>query len=113
MVTPPPASPFQALLVRVGQARFLMPLARVERLYPMVHLPPGPPRVHLNGETLSVVDPRPAWGQAPTEPAAAQRLMVLRAPTREVWWVDEVGPILDVERPGPAVIGGQVVNVLW
>ncbi len=103
-----------ALLLRVGAARFLLPIRRVERLYPMVALPPGQgPQVHLRGETLPVVDPRPLWGQPPVLPGAAQRLVVLRAPVREVWWVDEAGPILPVTRDEAAVLSGQVVQVLW
>ncbi|MDK2012140.1 MULTISPECIES: chemotaxis protein CheW [unclassified Deinococcus] len=113
-MTPRAASPaHQALLLRVGQARFLLPLDRVERLYPMVHLPPGPPRVHLRGETLPVVDPRPGWGQPPAPPDASQRLVVVRTPEREAWWVDEAGPILPVTPDRPAVLDGQVVSVLW
>ena len=103
----------QALPLRVGEARFLLPLDRVERLYPMVHLPPGPPRVHLRGETLTVHDPRATWGQPPGMPHASQRLVLVRSPEREAWWVDEAGPIVDVTPDGPAVLDGQVVSVLW
>ncbi|AWT37455.1 hypothetical protein DM785_17250 (plasmid) [Deinococcus actinosclerus] len=113
-MTTPAASPAHpALLLRVGQARFFLPLDRVERLYPMVHVPPGPPRVHLRGETLPVLDPRAQWGQPPVAPDASQRLVIVRSPEREAWWVDEAGPIMPVEPGRPAILDGQVVSVLW
>ena len=110
------AQPVPALLCRAGRARFYLPLAQVERVYPMVHLPAARAgaQVHLRGETLDVQDTRPWWEQPPAEPDPAQRLIVVIRPRREAWWVDEVGPVADVTEGAPhALLDGQVVPVVW
>ncbi|GGJ76075.1 chemotaxis protein CheW [Deinococcus aquiradiocola] len=106
-----------ALLCRVGEARFLLPLGRVERVYPMV-LPSrdahGGWQVHLRGETLPLLDVRDRWRERAVTPAPSQRMVVLHAPRREAWWVDDVEGLQTLTgRADSAVHAGQVLPVLW
>lgn len=83
------------LVARIGDRAYAVPLAAVERTLPMAALLPLPevPQgvvgvLDLHGTILPVVDPRPRLG-SPTPPYhPGQRLVVIRAGTRFLLWVD-------------------------
>jgi chemotaxis signal transduction protein len=101
----PTSSAPDSLLVltgHVGNLRIAMPVAALERVLPMAMLTPLPEMppvivgmLNLHGAGLLVVNPRPLLG-LPTPPFRPdQRLIVLRADTRFVLWVDSVERIVD------------------
>ncbi len=93
----------ELLLCRVEDYLFALPTASVDRVLRMAALTPwvdGPPGVagtlNLHGSRLVVVDPRNQLG-LPAAPARLdQRLVVLRADSRFVLWVDEVDRVVGV-----------------
>ena len=123
------------LIGRLGQQRVALPVFAVERVLPMValtKLPELPGTVagvlNLHGTILPVVDPRPQFG-LPTPPfLPSQRLVVLRAHTRFVLWLDSVDQIVtnEIQRVNTATpdaspmrapllttVDGETMPVLW
>jgi purine-binding chemotaxis protein CheW len=85
------------VIVVLGGLRFALNAEAVERIVRMAALVPLPhaPRhvagmLNLQGRALLVVDPRRALRVALARPSAAQQLIVLRARSRYVLWVDGV-----------------------
>ena len=108
------------LIARIGERPYAVPVSAVERTLPMaavMPLPDAPPNVvgvlNLHGAILPVVDPRPRLGY-PTPPLHPdQRLVVIRAGTRYLLWMDGVeritsAPVHTVEsiagRGAPALV---------
>jgi purine-binding chemotaxis protein CheW len=100
----PRSSTSDSILVltgHVGNLTIAVPVAALERVLPMAMLTPlpeMPPAIvgmlNLHGAGLLVVNPRPLLG-LPTPPyLPEQRLIVLRASTRFVLWVDTVERIV-------------------
>jgi len=85
------------LIGKIGDHPYAVPVSAVERTLPMaalLRLPETPQDVvgvlNLHGAVLSVVDPRPRLGQRTPPFHPDQRLVVLRAGTRYLLWIDEV-----------------------
>jgi purine-binding chemotaxis protein CheW len=122
------------LVGHVGEQAFALPAASVERVVRMAALTPLPDApagivgmLNLGGTALPVVDPRHRLGRPSPEVHPDQRLIVLRARTRYLLWVDEVERIVsvqprdldavqsDAEQPlAPSVVrlDGEVIPVL-
>ena len=85
------------MIGKIGDHPYAVPVSAVERTLPMaalLRLPEVPQDVvgvlNLYGAVLAVVDPRPRLGH-PTPPFHAdQRLVVLRAGTRYLLWIDGI-----------------------
>jgi purine-binding chemotaxis protein CheW len=99
--TPETTAALRFIVVGVGRVRFAMEAAPVERIVRMAALVPLPraPRhvagmLNLQGTALLVVDPRPALAIARAHPTTDQQLIVLRARSRFVLWVDRVEDIV-------------------
>jgi chemotaxis signal transduction protein len=122
------------VIASLGPRRFALEAEVVQRIVRMAALVPllRPTRhvvgmLNLHGTVLLVVDPRRALGIAPARPSAAQQLIVLRARSRYVLWVDRVDEIVivapaevdAVAASGPRALssgvlhhGGELVPVL-
>jgi purine-binding chemotaxis protein CheW len=90
-----------ALLVRLGDQRYGLPLSAVERVLPMAAVLALPESrdgllgmLNLHGAVLPVVDPRVRLGMATPQVAADQRLILLRGEARFLVWVDEVHDVV-------------------
>jgi chemotaxis signal transduction protein len=104
--SPDMAGALRFLIASLGPRRFAVEAEAVERVVRMAALVSLPrPRRHvvgmlnLHGAALLVVDPRRALGIAPARPSAAQQLIVLRARSRYVLWMDRVDEIV-IAAPG-------------
>jgi purine-binding chemotaxis protein CheW len=89
------------LLVRLGEQQYGLPIASVERVLPMAYVIPLPDSgkgllgmLNLHGQVLPVIDPRPHLGLSNPTPAAAHRLVLLKANTRFLLWVDNVEEVV-------------------
>jgi purine-binding chemotaxis protein CheW len=92
---------FAMLLIRLGDRQFGLPLESVERIMPMAHVLSLPDSsdgllgmLNIHGQVLPVVDPHPRLGLPTPTMAAAQRLVLLRASTPFLLWVDEVEEVI-------------------
>jgi chemotaxis signal transduction protein len=95
----PPAGllALQFVIASLGARRFALEAEAVERIVRMAALVPLPRArghvvgmLNLHGTALLVVDPRRPLRIALARPSAAQQLIVLRARSRYVLWVDRV-----------------------
>jgi purine-binding chemotaxis protein CheW len=111
-----------ALLVRLGDRSFGLPLEAVERVLPMATVLPLPDAgdsllgvLNLHGEVLPVIDAHVRVGVAKPSVAAEHRLILLRGTTRFLMWVDEVNEVVvlgpeacsgvPTQQPSPVVAG--------
>jgi chemotaxis signal transduction protein len=116
---------YRFVIASLGSRRFALPAGAVERIVRMAALTPlpRPPRrvvgvLNLEGTALLVVDPRRVLGIARTRPSAAQQLIVLRARTRFVLWVDRVEDLVfvapadveDLAATRPQALSAQVLR---
>jgi purine-binding chemotaxis protein CheW len=90
-----------ALLIRLGDQRYGVPLSAVERVLPMAAVLVLPESddgllgmLNLHGSVLPVVDPRARLGLVTPGVAAGQRLILLRGATQFLMWVDEVDDVI-------------------
>jgi purine-binding chemotaxis protein CheW len=98
---PTAQKPHAALLVRLGQQRYGLPLASVERVLPMAYVFSLPDTgnglvgvLNLHGRILPVVNPRPRLGLATPSIAAEHRLVLLVGSTPFLLWVDDVEEVV-------------------
>lgn len=101
LTTPETTTILRFVVVSLGRMRFALEAEAVERIVRMAALVPLPraPRhvagmLNLHGSALLVVDPRPAFRVARARPSPGQQLIVLRARSRYVLWVDRVEDIV-------------------
>ncbi len=99
-----------ALLVRVGERRFGLPLTAVERVLPMAAVLPMPDTedgllgmLNLHGAVLPVVDPHTRLAMQKPTVQAEQRLVLVHGTSQFLLWVDAVD---EVVRLDPAAISG-------
>lgn len=99
-----------ALLVRLGDRSFGLPLAAVERVLPMATVLPLPDAgdtvlgvLNLHGDVLPVIDAHTRVGVAKPNLAAEHRLILLRGKTPFLMWVDEVDEVVAL---GPEAYAG-------
>jgi chemotaxis signal transduction protein len=97
------SQPSAALLVRLGEHRFGLPLTAVERVLPMAAVLPLPEAdsswlgvLNLHGSVLPVINPRSRLGLPTPGLTADQRLVVLRGEGAFLMWVDEVEDVVGV-----------------
>lgn len=90
-----------ALLVRLADRRFGLPLGNIDRVLPMAYVLPLPDSgdgligmLNLHGEVLPVIDPRPRLGLPTPKIGTEQRLVLLRANTSFLLWVDDVQEVV-------------------
>jgi len=83
------------LFVRLGEQRYALPCAAVQRILPMAAPTPFPGApagvcgvLAFGGQLLPVIDPRPRLLLATTTPHPQQHLVVVRATTTFLLWVD-------------------------
>jgi purine-binding chemotaxis protein CheW len=92
-----------ALLVRIGQRQFGLPLNVVERVLPMAAVVALPDTnqgmvgvLNVRGAIMPVIDPRPRLG-APTPDAHPEhRLVLVRGTKPFLLWVDEVDEVVSL-----------------
>jgi chemotaxis signal transduction protein len=119
--TPAPAAPPSAvLLVKIGDRQFGLPLEAVERVLPMAFVQSLPDNdegllgmLNLHGAVLPVINPHPCLGLPSPVLTAAHRLVLLRANTSFLLWVDEVHEVVasgqDAVSAVPAQQGSPLV----
>jgi chemotaxis signal transduction protein len=97
------AAPDSALLVRLGERQYGLPLASVERVLPMAFIASLPDSgdglmgvLNLHGDVLPVVDPHPRVGLQSPRVGAEHRLILLRANSAFLIWVDEAEEVVSV-----------------
>jgi len=90
-----------ALLVRLGDRRFGLPLAAVERVLPMARVLPVPETdegllgmLNLHGNVLPVIDIHARLGVARPGITADHRLILLKSVRPFLLWVDEVDEVV-------------------
>jgi chemotaxis signal transduction protein len=122
MIAQPPssnASPADAvLLVQLGERRFGLPLAAVERVLPMAALVQLPDSaqgligvLNLHGDIVPVIDPRPRLGLPTPAIDAEQRLVLIRGNARFLLWVDAIDEVVPSAN-AMSTVPGQQVNPL-
>jgi purine-binding chemotaxis protein CheW len=94
------------LLVRLGERRYALPCAAVQRILPMAAPTPFPGApagvsgvLAFSGQLLPVIDPRPRLLLATSAPHPQQHLVVLHATTTFLLWVDRAETV-EVVAPG-------------
>lgn len=99
-----PTAAAAVLLVRCGERQFALPLANVERVFPMPFIAPLPGAsdglmgmLNLHGEVVPVVDPHPCLGLPSPKVGAEHRLVLVRANGPFLVWVDEVEEVVGVQ----------------
>ncbi|MBV8715802.1 MAG: chemotaxis protein CheW [Chloroflexi bacterium] len=115
-----------ALLVRVGDRRYGLPLAAVERVLPIAAVLPMPDAgehllgmLNLHGSVLPVVDPHARLGLPRPGLASDHRLILLRGKDPFLLWVDEVDEVVgldpatisDVPSAPPNAVAPRVVRL--
>jgi purine-binding chemotaxis protein CheW len=92
-----------ALLVRIGQRQFAVPLNVVERVLPMAAVVALPDAgqgllgmLNLRGAIVPVVDPRPRLGVPTPEAHPEHRLVLVRGMRPFLLWVDEVDEVVSL-----------------
>jgi purine-binding chemotaxis protein CheW len=111
--------PSAVLLVNIGDRLCGLPLGSVERILPMAHLLSLPDDGHgllgmlnLHGEVLPVVDPHPRLGLPSPTVSAEHRLVLLRAKTSFLLWVDDVQDVVAYEKDAVSMVPGQPADPL-
>jgi chemotaxis signal transduction protein len=106
-----------ALLVRLGERQYGLPLASVERVLPMASIATLPDTgdglmgvLNLHGEVLPVMDPHARVGVPSPKVAAEQRLVLLRANTSFLVWVDEVEEVVSVRPEELSAVPAQQMS---
>lgn len=111
-----------ALLVRLGDRSFGLPLAAVERVLPMATVLPLPDAgdsllgvLNLHGDVLPVIDAHARLGVEKPRINADHRLILLRGTCPFLMWVDEVEEVVvlgaeacsgvPTKQPSPVVAG--------
>jgi purine-binding chemotaxis protein CheW len=96
-----------ALLVRLGDRRFGLPLASVERVLPMARVLPLPEAdasllgvLNLRGNVLPVIDAHARLGVARPQLSADHRLVLLNHTSEFLMWVDAVEDVVALDRNG-------------
>jgi purine-binding chemotaxis protein CheW len=89
------------LLVRLGERQYGLPIASVERVLPMAYVIPLPDSgegllgmLNLHGQVLPVLDPRQYLGLPNVSPTAEHRLVLVKANSRYLLWVDDVEEVV-------------------
>lgn len=122
------------LFVRLGDQRYALPCAAVQRVLPMAAPTPFPGApsgvigvLAYGGQLLPVIDPRPRLLLAPTTPHPQQHLVMLCATTTFLLWVDRaetvelaapttliaiVNTVADLLAPQLVRRGGESIPVL-
>jgi purine-binding chemotaxis protein CheW len=111
------ASDSAALLVRLGDRHYGLPLGVVERVFPMAAVVPLPEQsqgligmLNLHGEILPVIDPRPRLGLPTPRMNAEHRLVLVRGGKPFLLWVDDVDEVVGVGREDVANVPAQHVS---
>jgi chemotaxis signal transduction protein len=106
-----------ALLVRLGDRQFGLPLDSVERVLPMAFIAALPDSgdglmgmLNLHGEVLPVVDPHPRIGVPSPKVGAEHRLVLLRANRAFLVWVDEVQEVVGIRPEEISVVPAQQLS---
>jgi chemotaxis signal transduction protein len=101
------------LVVRIGERRFAIPAAGIVRILPMaalIPLPDAPPGIAgvlaFQGAVLLAVDPRPRLGLPRGVPRPDQHLVVIKARTCYLLWVDRAEAIV----PAPVAARASVLD---
>lgn len=103
------SGPQSSLVVtaRIGNRAYALPAAQVEQILPMaalIPLPGAPAGVagllNYRGTVLPVVDPRPVLGLEPASPQPDQHLVLVRAGTRYLLWLDRAEEVIQVPPSG-------------
>src|SRR5579864_4350748 len=101
MILDSPTLDTSALLVRLDERQYGLPLAAVERVLPMAYvlsLPDSDPSLvgvlNLHGNVLPVVDPRPQLGLPSPATKVEQRMVLVRGANPFLLWVDEVNEVV-------------------
>jgi chemotaxis signal transduction protein len=107
----------------VGDRKFALPAASIERVVQMVRFTPVSDRdplvagiLNVRGDTVSVVDPRPRLGIGAAVPRADHHLILMSSEPRFAVWVDRVERVVV---PGPGDVqhlddkhdGGSVLRL--
>lgn len=107
------------LVVRLGDQRYALPCAAVRRILPMAAPTPFPGApsgvigvLAFGGQLLLVIDPRPRLLLATTTPHPQQHLVVLRATTTFLLWVDRAETVEFVAPAALIAIANTAVDVL-
>jgi chemotaxis signal transduction protein len=111
------SQPSAALLVRVGEHRYGLPLTAVERVLPMAAVLPLPEAdssmlgvLNLHGSVLPVVDPRSRLGMPTPDLTTDQRLVLLRGKSAFLMWVDEVEDVVTLSPEALTAASGTLVS---
>ena len=107
-------APTAALLVRLGEHQYGLPLASVERVLPMAAVLPLPGAgdsllgmLNLHGNVLPVVDPHPRLGLPTPRPTAEQRLVLLKGESSYLMWVDDVHEVVGLSADAVSSVPAQ------
>jgi chemotaxis signal transduction protein len=107
------------LLVRLGERQYGLPIACVERVLPMAYVSPLPDggegllgMLNVHGQVLPVLDLRPLLGLPNLAPAAEHRLVLLKATTPFLVWVDNVEEVVDFAPDSLSDVPGQQAGPL-
>lgn len=116
-MTPLNRSDSAALLVRLGDRLYGLPLASVERVLPMASIATLPDSgdglmgvLNLRGEVLPVMDPRARIGVPSPRVGTEQRLVLLRANTSFLLWVDEVEEVVSIRPEEISAVPAQQMS---
>jgi chemotaxis signal transduction protein len=111
--------PGAVLLVQIGDRQCGLPLGAVERVLPMAYLLTLPDDGHgllgmlnLHGEVLPVVDPHPRLGLPSPTITAEHRLVLLRANTSFLLWVDDVQEVVAYGQDAVSIVPGRQADPL-
>jgi chemotaxis signal transduction protein len=106
--------PTAALLVRLGERQYGVPLTAVERVLPMASVLPLPGSdasllgvLNLRGNVLPVVNPHPRLGLPTPAIAAEQRLILVNLQSPFLVWVDEVDEVVEFAANAVSTVPGQ------
>jgi purine-binding chemotaxis protein CheW len=111
--------PRAVLLVKIGDRQYGLPLEAVERVLPMAYLLSVPDNgdgllgmLNFHGEVLPVIDPHPRLGLPRRTLTAEHRLVLLRATTSFLLWVDVVQEVVEHGPDTVSMVPAQQANPL-
>jgi chemotaxis signal transduction protein len=105
------------LLVRLGERRYGLPLASVERVLPMAYILALPDSgdgllgmLNLHGQVLPVIGPHARLGLPAPKLSAAHKLVLLRASVPFLLWVEDVEEVVDNSPDALSSVPAQQVS---
>jgi chemotaxis signal transduction protein len=113
--------PGAVLLINIGERPYGLPVQAVERVLPMAYLLSLPDddgggallgMLNLHGEVLPVINPHPRLGLPSPALTAEHRLVLLKANTLFLLWVDEAHEVVAYDQAAVTMVPVQHANQL-